>query len=392
MRVVIAVPGPAGDRLAGDAERWGHAVVARPHEPRAVESALAATAPATLVAAAAQLTPGIVAAADARGVRTIALVGSDEERRHVAELGILETADAASGWSELEAIAGGVAPREPVAPSGRGTVIAVWGPTGAPGRTSIAIALAAELALAGHRVALADVDTHGASVAPALGLLDEAPGFAAACRLASTDALDRRELERIAQWYSLGGTGFWALTGLGRPSRWPELSADRVRGVLEACRDWVDVTVLDTAASLESDEEIASDLFAPRRNAATLTAVAEADRLVAVGSADPVGIARLIRTHADLLEVATDARVSVVMNRLRASVIGAAPGAQVTQTLGRFGGIEPAALVPYDRAAFDAALLAARTVAEVAPRSPARAELQRLARGLALVPVPAGAA
>ena len=54
---------------------------------------------------------------------------------------------------------------------------------------------------------------------------------------------------------------------------------------LEACRDWVEYVVVDTGFSLESDEEISSDLFAPRRNAATLAALRVADRIVAVGLA-----------------------------------------------------------------------------------------------------------
>ena len=74
----------------------------------------------------------------------------------------------------------------------RGTVVTVWGPGGAPGRSSLAIAIAAELGAAGVYTALGDADTHGASIAPALGLLDEAPGFAAACRLAGAGALTAR--------------------------------------------------------------------------------------------------------------------------------------------------------------------------------------------------------
>ena len=264
------------------------------------------------------------------------------------------------------------------APRERGTTIAVWGPAGAPGRTTIAVTIASELAAAGLTVALGDVDTHGAAIAPTLGLLDEAPGFAAACRLAGSGSLDHVELERISERYASPAGSFWVLTGIGRPSRWPELSAEKVAGVIRECRDWVDVTVLDVGSSLEVDEEISSDVFAPRRNAATIAALREADHVVAVGSADPVGMSRFLRAYAELVETVSTHSVTVVMNRLRASAIGLAPATQVSQTLARFGGIEHAVTVPYDRPAFDAALLAGRAVGDVSPRSAARIAVRDL--------------
>jgi MinD-like ATPase involved in chromosome partitioning or flagellar assembly len=267
----------------------------------------------------------------------------------------------------------------------RGTVIAVWGPDGAPGRTSIAIALAAELAdtanggtTNGGTIALADADTHAASIAPALGLLDEAPGFAAACRLAGSGALDRGQFERIAQPHRAGRGDIQVLTGLGRASRWPELTAERVAGVLTAARDWAAVTVVDIAASFEHDEELMTDLNAPRRNAATIEVLRSADRVVAVGAADPIGLSRFLRAHAELTELVDPDRVVTVINKLRSSAIGLNAAAQIQQTLARFGGIEAPVLVPWDPAAFDAALLSGRTLLDAAPRSNARAAIRGL--------------
>jgi MinD-like ATPase involved in chromosome partitioning or flagellar assembly len=270
-------------------------------------------------------------------------------------------------------------PTVAVATVPRQRVIAVWGPAGAPGRTTIAITLAAELASRGNRVCLVDADTYGGTVAPALGLLDEAPGFAAACRLAGSDSLDDHELERISLTYGGTASPFRVLTGIGRPHRWPELSRDRVTRALEAARTWSDVVVVDTGFNLETDEEVSSDLLAPRRNAATIAALRAADEVVVVGAADPVGLTRLLRTHADLLETVTTDRVHVVVNRVRASVLGIDPQAQVRQTLERFGGVADPVLIPDDPAAADAALLSARTILDVAPRSSIRASIAALA-------------
>lgn len=381
--IVLAVPAELSRRLAGDAVRYGHEIAAECATADELAFRLRTTGVTIAIASADPLLldSRVIAAADESGVRIVALVGTDTQRRHAATLGIFETQDADAEWPQIEHLFGGPSRAVEAAPVTRGTVIAVWGPAGAPGRTTLAISIAAELAALGHTVALADVDTHGASIAPALGLLDEAPGFAAACRLAGADSLTIPELERIGQRYDSAGGGFWVLTGIGRPSRWPELSAERVAGVIRQCRAWVEFTVLDTGSSLENDEEITSDMFAPRRNAATITAVHEADRVVAVGSADPVGMSRFMRAHADVIEAAPSAAVTVVMNRVRASAIGLNPNAQVIRTLARFGGIDSPVLVPHDQAGVDGAMLSGRTLPETAPRSPARTAIRDFVTG-----------
>ncbi|WP_191413734.1 regulator [Salinibacterium sp. ZJ450] len=394
--LAFAVPLALEDRLADQCRRYGHAIVARCDSADELAVVIAdRRAQAAVVAASARyLTARLLAEADSAGVRLIALAESEAERRHAAALGLYEVLPAESDWAEVEQVLTGHAVEVQPAPvtrsPGRGTVLAVWGPAGAPGRTSIAIALAAEIAAAGYAVALADVDTYSGTIAPALGLLDESPGFAAACRLAGADALTGQELDRIAQHYRSRHGGFRVLTGIGRPDRWPELSASRVAAVLTALRDWVDYVVVDTGFSLEHDEEVSSDLFAPRRNAATVSALREADHVIAVGAADPVGLSRFLRAHVDLLETVSTHRVSVVMNRVRSSAIGLDPAGQVAQTLYRFGGISAPALIPYDRAAFDAALLGGVTLTDVAGKSAARIAVRTLVTS-SVLPRPASA-
>jgi len=386
--LVFGLPAADEARLRTDAIRHGHEVLASGGSAQELEVVVRALRPAAAVVSASPqyLTPRVLAACDEVGVRMVALVAGEVERRHAASVGLYETTDATADWPTIELMLGGAGQPAAVTASSapRGQVIAVWGPSGAPGRTTLAIGIASELAALGHRVVLADVDTHGASVAPTLGLLDEAPGFAAACRLAGSDTLTGEELERVSETY-VGASSFRVLTGIGAPRRWPELSAERVAGVIARCREWVDYTVIDTASSLENDEEISSDLFAPRRNGATVAALREADRVVAVGSADPVGMSRFLRAHVELLEASGTPRVDVVMNRVRASAIGLGPAAQVRQTLARFGGIDDPVLVPHDQNALDGAVLSGRTLLDVSPRSGARRAIADLV-ALRLVP------
>ncbi|HET6673634.1 MAG TPA: P-loop NTPase [Agromyces sp.] len=394
-RLALALDPGTEDRLLADVVEHGHVIVARLVGWRDVLESLDMLAPEVVLVGAGRdtLSGELLTGCDERGIRLIALAGGDAERAHAAHLGLHEVIDRSAAWSEIEPLVRGGVPvptrigeSSPRAPR-PASVITVWGPAGAPGRTTIAVNLAAELAAAGHSVALVDADPYGGSVAPSLGLLDEAPGLASACRLAAGGALDRTELERIAQRYSAPRASFDVFTGLVGPSRWPELAADRVATALEAIRGWVEYVVVDTGFSLERDEELTSDQFAPRRNAATFASLSSADRVVGVGLADPVGLSRFLRGHGELVDLVDPERIDVMMNRVRTSVLGIDAHAQVRQTLRRFAGITDAVMLPHDARAADAAILTARTLRDAAPRSQLRAAVREYALDR-ILPVP----
>jgi MinD-like ATPase involved in chromosome partitioning or flagellar assembly len=263
-----------------------------------------------------------------------------------------------------------------------GRVVAVWGPAGAPGRTTTAVGLATEVASAGGSCLLVDADTYAGSVAQVLGLLDEAPGLATAARAADHGTLDVRALSALASQVS---PGLRVLTGLSSASRWPEIRPASFATVLRMARELTGWTVVDTSSSLEQDEELSYDTAAPRRNGVTLQALQDADVVVAVGSADPVGLQRLVRGLQDLAAVGATSPV-VVVNRVRASAVGPGPERAVRRALARFAGVNDPLLVPYDRPGLDAAVLQGRTLAEAAPSSPVRAAHMRLATRLGAPP------
>ena len=379
------------DRLVASLVERGHSVRLRIGPLTDPVLALEGSEPDVLLVSADtdRLTAELLAVCDGRGIRVIAIASSDAARRNAAALGLYDVLDADCPPDVLdEVVRGGAVPAAPAA-ARSGVVLAVWGPAGAPGRTTVAINLATELAATGASVALLDADTFSASIAPVLGMLDEAPGFAAACRLAGQGGLSTAELDRIRQPYAVHGGTLNVLTGIPRASRWPEISTDRVTRTIAVCREWADYVVLDTGFSLEDDEEISSDLFAPRRNAATLATLRAADRVVAVGAADPIGLARYLRAFPDLLELTEDRPVLPVINKVRASVIGLNPNGQVRATLQRFGGIHDPVLVPADGKGTDAALLAGKALRDVSPRSPALGAISRLVTDSILPPAPA---
>ncbi|WP_261164732.1 hypothetical protein [Microbacterium sp. Marseille-Q6965] len=388
MRILLALGEPHAARIAADLRRDGHEAVSLP-TPLAARDAAdgrsrlhAALAYADVLALAVErdvLTPELVAACDRHAVRIVPLASGESEARLARAFGLTSPLPLESGGADIAAAASGGIPPGTSAPDG--AVTAVWGPHGAPGRTTLAIELAVALARRGRRAALVDADTHAPAIAVALGLPEESPGVAAACRRAA-EGIDAAELSRISA--PLGGPAadVDVLTGLNRPSRWPELSRARLGAVLEACRRWSPHTVVDVAAPLERDEEIVSDLEGPRRNAAALTALERADQVVAVASADPVGIGRFIRAHAELRALVGPKPVHVVVNRLRTGALGIDARGQVRRTLERFAGLTDVSFAPHDPRAADAALLAARPIGEIAPRSAFAQAARRLAERL----------
>lgn len=268
----------------------------------------------------------------------------------------------------------------------RARVVAVWGPAGAPGRTTVAVGLAAELADAGSEVLLVDADTYAASVAQVLGLLDESPGLVSAVRAGLDGRLDPAVLARLAP---VASPRLRVLTGLTRAARWSELRPAGLQAVLAAGRVLADVVVVDLAPPLEEDEELSYDTAAPRRNGAALDVLRAADDVVVVGSADPVGLQRLVRALQDLAAAVPSAAPVVVVNKVRADAVGRNPTLRVTEALERFAGVTLRHLVPDDRAATDRALLSGRTLLEQAPDSPARAALRTLAGSFLPAALPA---
>jgi len=288
----------------------------------------------------------------------------------------------ASGW--VRPAAGD--PTEPDLPHRRGSVIAVWGPTGAPGRTTLATTLADEIARLDSSALLIDADVYGGMVASAFGLLDESPGLAAACRQAQTRRLDSVSLAALA-WQV--NPRLRVLTGIQRADRWPELRVNAIEQVLEVGRALADYTVVDVGFSLETDEEISYDTVAPRRNGATLAVLDHADVILAVGSADPFGMQRLVRGLTELTDAEVTASVWVVLNRVRSTAVPGEVSAELTTTLERFTGLRPAAQLPYDLAALDAAGVYGKTAGEATPNSPYRRAVVDLAAALTGAPVPA---
>ena len=246
-------------------------------------------------------------------------------------------------------------PPPPTPDDGR-LVVAVWGPAGAPGRTTGAAALAGALARRALRTVLVDADPWGGAVAQQLAVLDEVSGLLSAARLSAGGTLPD-ELPSLAREVA---PHLAVVTGLPRSDRWTEIRPGVLAHVLEVARAHAHV-VVDTGFSLESDP--AGELGSrPTRNQMTLEALATADEVVVVGSADPVGLARLARGLVDLRDHLAAAPVRVVVNRMRPTLGWSEKDvAGMVEGFTRLTGLH---FLPEDRPAADQALVAGRALGE----------------------------
>lgn len=262
-----------------------------------------------------------------------------------------------------------------------GRVITVWGPYGSPGRTTLAVNVANELAGLGYDTLLIDADTFGGSIAQMLGLLDEAPGLAGAARAANNGHLDAIALAKYERTVL---PSFRVLTGLVRPARWRELRPSALEGVFDVARQTAEYIVIDAGFSLDLDDA-SVDAVPQHRNAVTLAALEHADQVVAVGSGDPIGLTRLTQGLSELREFLPSTPIDVVINRVRDGA-GRGTGRQIKAALWRYANVEPTLFVPDDPRALDTALAQGMSLAEVAGTSSARRAFRELALRLAGVP------
>jgi MinD-like ATPase involved in chromosome partitioning or flagellar assembly len=237
--------------------------------------------------------------------------------------------------------------------AGRGRVVVVWGPAGAPGRTTVAAALAGELAALGRPVVLVDADPYGGAIAQHLGILDEASGLLAVARMANLGTLDEPALARSCRRV---GDRLRVLTGLPRADRRVEVRPGALGTVLQTAAALGDV-VVDAGFCVE-DPEVPSS-----RDRITLDALAAADEVLVVGAAEPTGLSRLARGLVELRDVAGAVPVRVVVNRMRPTL-----GWRERDIVGMVEGYaRPLGVhfLPEDRTTLDRALVTGRSLAEL---------------------------
>lgn len=247
----------------------------------------------------------------------------------------------------------------------QGALIAFWGPPGAPGRTSLALAVAHTIARRGIDTMIVDADERAPGIAAALGLLDTDSGLALAAGLADRGALDAHSLARHARQLN----PHWrVLTGLESPDDWRQVPGAAAGQLLRCCRALCDFVIVDVGAELERDDELLHDQFMPRRDAAAIAACESADVIVAVCGPEPPALARLCSRLAVVREVAATAQLVVAVNRVRTALGSIATEREIRRVLADAADAQ-VEFIPDDQRIFDAAMCRQVLPTERDPRS-----------------------
>ena len=242
-----------------------------------------------------------------------------------------------------------------------GKIIAVWGTGSAPGRSTVAANLAHVLSLQDSTV-LVDADTVNSVQAALLGVLSDTPQLVTLCR--NVEGLSANTVEKTV---TVIESRFHVVTGLSRAMRWPEVKPAHLAEVLQTLRSHYTWIVVDVADRIDPDDDFADPFY--DRHSATRVVLNSADHTAVVGTGDPMGLKRLVELlDTDRIRNLPD--FTTVINRVRASAVGQAPEKTISATLAKFTHVNDPVFIPESLKDVDRAVLAGRTVTELAPRAP----------------------
>lgn len=251
------------------------------------------------------LSAGLVASLHERGRRVLGVADDAHAAAHLRRCGVDGVVAAGAAPRSFVAAIVELAERgddpgpfdAPVVPVGAARVVVVAGPAGS-GTTEVACALASSAG-----AVLVDADEVAPSVAARLGLALE-PNVRTL-----VDAVEHDTGDPEAALQLIGRLGAAAVPGVANVATWSHVRAPEVvRAVraLSAARD----VVVDTSAPLDDVGPASRG-----RYAVTRAMVVDADELVVVGTATPLGVVRLLGWLADLCAVRNEPAVHVVLNR-----------------------------------------------------------------------------
>ena len=258
-----------------------------------------------------------------------------------------------------------------------GIVVGVWGATGSPGRTTMALTIGSLLRARGFPVMVVDGDPRGGTIASAWGLLDEVPGFLACTRLAAKSSLDVSEIARLTSRYDSPAGIIDVLTGVSRMIRESEVERDSVATLFDLLRQLYHVVVVDVGSDLPSDSPAGAERTTDAQRV-TGNLVSAADHIIAVIDATPSGITRFSRAHDDLRSALDHEEVTYLLNGVDRSRRALKDEALIHEALWRFASLRDYVTIPRDDSSARQALTLGLSLFEVAPKSPILVALEPL--------------
>jgi len=251
---------------------------------------------------------------------------------------------------------------------GAGHLYALRSVHGGSGRSVIAANLAFELASTGRRTVLMDLDNVWPSLHRYFNLPKQQASVVAALRLLSQGKLDANALEELTVRLVARGISvdFMSGYGLSEASTAPQL--ETLVDLLAYLRRRFDCVVLDCGPGLATDFLLTVQKAAPIN--------------IWVTQVDSVSLGRFVDSQPQIQSTShSPTQDLLVLNRMRASVLGARPEWQVQQLLRDRTNFARAVIIPDDEL-MDQALLKGLPLRQLGGKSKALAGIGELAARL----------
>ncbi|MEO0024960.1 MAG: hypothetical protein RL196_1401 [Actinomycetota bacterium] len=253
----------------------------------------------------------------------------------------------------------------------RAKTIAFSGAAGSPGKTSLCINVAYELAAAGKKVAVVDFDLSSPSLLTALNQDSITAGLAGVRRLALQGRFFSEDLSRLLMVLNFDGVRLSVLPGMAKKilnsplidNSWLQIT-DELLALLRQDFDYVVIDLPDLATE-------------PSLIVHLLNRV---DYGFAVSAADPVSVERWLWFKTQLDSLGVIETPALVVNQVRDSVLGSNARGQLSDTFERVAKTEVACFIAQDAAAFDLAMREGLPLQLAKKASPARHAISMLVR------------
>jgi Flp pilus assembly CpaE family ATPase len=259
------------------------------------------------------------------------------------------------------------APPNPRTAVNRGRVVAFRGVASGAGRTVLAANLAFEVAALGRSVCIVDLDHQFPTLHRYFGISSPKAAVLAAARFAQQQRLDASTLDQLKVRLVSKGVVVDLISGYGLPQNEPLVEWETIELLLEFLALRYQVVILDSTSGWKHQSHRVLDKVA--------------DLSVWVTQPDAISMGRFIDAQQEINADQRTGESVLVVNRVRASVLGARPDWQIQQLLKDRTAMQIGAMIPHDDA-LDQAMLQGLPLRQTASRSKALAAVTQLAKRL----------
>jgi MinD-like ATPase involved in chromosome partitioning or flagellar assembly len=248
-------------------------------------------------------------------------------------------------------------------------IFAVWGPHGAPGKSTVAMNLAFEMAQTKSTL-LVDLDLVAPTQTVLLGIHEPTPGLTAIARLIRQGRLTPAELQRLSLQVRHKHTRLRLLPGLSSPNRWSEITEDTVIQLLRIAKVDFECIVIDLASPLE--DNLTTTTSPTSRNGATRAALTQATQVITVIRNTKVSLQNYANQFIELQN----------LNKNRKLIINMAENDKLPGVIKQLTKESVTQKIPHDESSLTLAESQGLPLAVTRRKSPARIAIMNLAHRL----------